>query len=72
MYMLAQSCTDVHVQVSVCISKVVDQRGISQTCYVVEMYHSGRELSICSLQIYFVSRCVYAANTCVTGVLRNV
>ena len=29
------------------ISRVPDQNGISQTCYIVEIYHFGPELSIC-------------------------
>ena len=28
------------------ISRVPDQKGISQACYIVEIYHSGLELSI--------------------------
>ena len=28
------------------ISRVPDQNGISQACYIVEIYHSGLELSI--------------------------
>ena len=32
-----------------CISRVLDQSGISQACYIVEIYNSGLEPSICCL-----------------------
>ena len=31
------------------ISRVLDHNGISQACYIVEMYHSGPDPSICTL-----------------------
>ena len=30
-----------------CISRIPDQNGISQVCYIVDIYHSGPEPLIC-------------------------
>ena len=38
-----------------CISRVPDQSGISQACYIVEIYHSGLEPSI--------YQCIYRLNS---------
>ena len=38
----------VNQKIMICISRVPDQNGIFQACYMVEIYHSGLEPSICS------------------------
>ena len=46
-----------HAQVCecVCISRVLDQNGVSQACHIVEIYYSGLEPSIC---MCMSARCV--------------
>ena len=52
MYECAHACANVCVYVHACehshmfISRVPDQSGVSQVCYIVEIYHSGLEPSI--------------------------
>ena len=35
-----------HLSATACISRVPDQNGVSHASYIVEVHHSGRELSI--------------------------
>ena len=45
-----------------CIQRVPDQNGVSQECYILEIYHSGLEPSIycpvCALPYVWTVRCV--------------
>ena len=39
---------------SISISRVPNQNGVSQAWYIVEIHHSGREPSICAVEIFWV------------------
>ena len=52
MTMLVQCCAlAIYFLLKASISRVPDQNGVSQACYIVEIFHSGSEPLKCSVLI---------------------